>query len=231
MTQLRTKVNSHHERFLDGWWRHAYRREDMLAAFSGLKLGRYIGVSRVASERRLSVYAFIDTSILPDDSMSVLALDDDYSFGVVSSELHRLWLLERCSKLETRLRYTSTTVWDTFPWPLNPSEEGVRKVADASKKIIDLRSSYLEAGITLGAMYDALRAEGRSPLRDAHAALDSAVIEVYGFDPDEDLLAQLLALNLAAADDPAVTQRPGGVHLGDFAYTTHYRVTAPALDR
>lgn len=223
------KVNSHHERFLDGWWRHAYRREDMLTAFSGLKLGRYIGVSRVASERRLSVYAFIDTSILPDDSMSVLALDDDYSFGVVASELHRLWLLERCSKLETRLRYTSTTVWDSFPWPLNPSVEAIRKVASASKTIIDLRSSYLEVGITLGAMYDALRDEGKSPLRDAHADLDAAVIEAYGFNRDEDLLAQILALNLAAADDPAVAQRPGGEHLGSFAYTTDYRVTAPAL--
>lgn len=220
------KVHSHHERFLDGWWRHAYRREDMLTAFGDLGLRRYIGVSRVASEHRLSVYAFIDTEIRPDDSMSVLALDDDYSFGVVSSELHRLWLLERCSKLETRLRYTSTTVWDSFPWPLNPSAEDVRRVAEASRRILDLRREYHEEGITLGAMYDALRLEGSSFLRNAHQALDLAVMRAYGLNPAEDLLAQLLALNLAAADDPASAVAPGGARYGAAAYTTTDRITA-----
>ncbi|MDQ6933899.1 MAG: hypothetical protein M3130_01115 [Actinomycetota bacterium] len=223
------KVHSHHERFLDGWWRHAYRREDMLVALQGLGLGRYIGVSRVASERRLSVYTFIDTSIRPDDSMTVIALDDDYSFGIVSSELHRLWLLERCSKLETRLRYTSTTVWDSFPWPLNPSPDSVRKVAEASKRIIELRRGYLEDGITLGAMYDALRDAGQSPLRNAHDLLDTRVIQAYGLNPAEDLLAQLLALNLAAAEDAASSTAPGGAQYGAAAYTTNYRLTAANL--
>lgn len=225
------KVHSHHERFLDGWWRHAYRREEMLAAMNELKLGRFIGVSRVASERRLSVYAFIDVSIRPDDSMTVLALDDDYSFGIVSSELHRLWLLERCSKLETRLRYTSTTVWDSFPWPSNPTEDAVAKVAGASKAILDLRTEYLAEGITLGDMYDSLRDGGASPLRNLHQELDEAVIEAYGFNPDDDFLAQLLALNLAVAEDPELARRPGGAQFGDAAYTTTYRLTAAAISQ
>lgn len=223
------KVHSHHERFLDGWWRHAYRRDDMLTAFRNLGLGRYIGVSRVASERRLSVYAFIDTSIRPDDSMAVIALDDDFSFGVISSELHRLWLLERCSKLETRLRYTSTTVWDSFPWPLNPPRDIVRQVAEASKSIMELRRAYLDEGITLGAMYDVLRDEGNSPLRSAHERLDELVMRAYGFNPEEDLLAQLLALNLAAATDPSSAVTPGGAQYGPAAYTTNYRMTGPAI--
>jgi hypothetical protein len=37
---------------------------------------------------------------------------------------------------------------------------------------------------------------GANPLKDAHAALDAAVLGAYGFSPKEDLLAQLLALNL-----------------------------------
>lgn len=220
------KIHGHHARFLDGWWRHAYRRSDMLSAFKKSQKRRYIAVSRVASEKRLSVYTFIETDIRPDDSLTVLALDDDYSFGVVSSELHRLWLLERCSKLETRLRYTSTTVWDTFPWPSNPSPEVVAKVAAASKAIIEKRSEYLESGISLGAMYDSLRDGGASPLRDLHAALDATVMDAYGFDPAEDALAQLLALNLAAAHDPLVSQAPGGAQFGDLAYSTTFRLTA-----
>ena len=42
---------------------------------------------------------------------------------------------------------------------------------------------------------------GANPLKDAHAALDAAVLAAYGFSARKDLLAQLLELNLP------VTQR------------------------
>jgi hypothetical protein len=37
------------------------------------------------------------------------------------------------------------------------------------------------------------------PLKDAHVALDAAVLAAFGFDARKDLLAQLLALNQAVA--------------------------------
>jgi hypothetical protein len=40
---------------------------------------------------------------------------------------------------------------------------------------------------------------GANPLKDAHAALDAAVLAAYGFSAKKDLLAQLLELNLAVA--------------------------------
>ena len=40
---------------------------------------------------------------------------------------------------------------------------------------------------------------GANPLKDAHAALDAAVLAAYGFSAKKDLLAQLLALNLEVA--------------------------------
>jgi len=36
---------------------------------------------------------------------------------------------------------------------------------------------------------------GANPLKDAHAALDTAVLTAYGFSAKKELLAQLLALN------------------------------------
>ena len=50
-------------------------------------------------------------------------------------------------------------------------------------------------------MRDALRERGRAKLRDAQEARGAAVIEAHGCGPEGDLLAQLLALNLAAAAD------------------------------
>ena len=45
------------------------------------------------------------------------------------------------------------------------------------------------------ALYRTLELPGANPLKDAHAALDSAVLTAYGFNPKKNLLAQLLALN------------------------------------
>ncbi|MFI2473893.1 DNA methyltransferase [Nocardia xishanensis] len=219
----KAKVNWHKQNFLNKWWQHAYRRPDMLASFGSLR--RYIATSRVATEKRISVFQFIDIGIRPDDSMTVIALDDDYSLGVVSSGLHRAWLDERCSKLEARPRYTSTTVWDSFPWPVQPAQSAVARVANVMGEITEYRTALLAEGITLGEQYDALRTPGKSQLRNLHHELDLAVIRAYDFNPDEDLLAQLLALNLAAATDPEITTPPGG-HGRPGIYTTDYRLTA-----
>ena len=51
----------------------------------------------------------------------------------------------------------------------------------------------------LRAVYRTLELPGENPLKDAHAALDAAVLDAYGFSPKKDLLAQLLALNLEVA--------------------------------
>ena len=51
----------------------------------------------------------------------------------------------------------------------------------------------------LRADYRTLELPGKHPLKDAHAALDAAVLAAYGFDPKKDLLEQLLALNLEVA--------------------------------
>jgi hypothetical protein len=51
----------------------------------------------------------------------------------------------------------------------------------------------------LRALYRTLELPGANPLKDAHAALDAAVLEAYGFRGKRDLLAQLLELNLEVA--------------------------------
>src|ERR1019366_10647101 len=51
----------------------------------------------------------------------------------------------------------------------------------------------------LRALYRILELPGANPLKDAHAALEAAVLAAYGFSAKKDLLAQLLALNLGVA--------------------------------
>ena len=56
-----------------------------------------------------------------------------------------------------------------------------------------------------------LELPGHNPLKDAHAALDAAVLAAYGFSAKKDLLGQLLALNLEVArriDPEGRSRRP-----------------------
>lgn len=225
----RAKPKRHHQKFLETWWKQAYRREDMLDAIDRLPEGRFIVLTRVAAEGRMSVYQFVDKALRPDDSLTVFALDDDYSFGILSSSIHRAWFDERCSKLKVDPRYTSTTVWDSFPWPLAPEAAHVQEIASTVQEILSVREELVADGMTLGQIYDALREPGVSRLARLHKDLDQAVMRAYRFSEDDDLLAQLLALNFAYADDPDAAQRPGGAGLGDVAYQSTYRLSADAL--
>jgi hypothetical protein len=73
-------------------------------------------------------------------------------------------------------------------------------VARAGRDVRSVRAdalTKLKGG--LRAVYRTLELPGKNPLKDAQAALDSAVLAAYGFSPKKDLLAQLLPLNLDVA--------------------------------
>lgn len=195
------KVNRHHTEFLGHWWNLWRRRADYLDAVSGMD--RYIALSRVSSESRVPIFSFVDGAFHIEDSMVAFPFDDDYSFGVLQSEPHLTWFRERCSTLETRLRYTLTTVFNSFPWPQHPSAEARDRVATAGAAIVNHRAKSFNLGYSLASQYDVLRRPGKSELRDLHEELDQAVLSAYGFDPDEDLLTQIFELNLLVATKEA----------------------------
>lgn len=204
------------------WWHLWRRRADMLEAIGGLS--RYIALSRHTVWTRPSIYAFVSPEIHPGDALTVFALEDDYSFGILNSSHHRAYFEERCSKMRVDLRYTSRTVFDTFPWPQAPTEETVAMVVSAAEKLINLRDDRLADGISLEKQYSSLRDPGRNPLRERQDELDEAVAAAYGLSPDEDVLAQLLALNQSIADEErsGLTQprRPGNDGLARTKRTT-----------
>lgn len=203
------KGHRHHSGFLEYWWIQAYRRTDMLEAFDGID--RFIATSRVSSEKRTTVFQFVDASVRPADSLIVFALDENYSFGVLSSGLHRLWFEANGARLETRLRYTPATVFDSFPWPQSPTGDQVHAVQEIVEELLQLRAQNHSAGMSLARQYDTLRQPGKSRLRTLHADLDAAVLSAYGFSTDEDLLAQLLALNLDMTAEPKHARGPGPI--------------------
>ena len=204
----KARVNHHHENFLKYWWRLSYDREDMIKALQRFK--RYITCGRVTKR---PIFDFVSIEIHANDACMVFAHDDDYSYGVLQSGIHWAWFTNRCSTLKADFRYTSNTVFDSFPWPQEPTLGNIKAVAAAAvafrKKRNELRAKNNQS---LRDLYRVLDLPGAHPLKDAQATLDSAVRKTYGMEPNEDPLAFLLALNalVAAAEgngDPV--QGPG----------------------
>jgi len=107
--------------------------------------------------------------------------------------------MNKRSNMKSDPRYSSESVFDTFPWPQTPSPKLVVAVATAAKNLRAIRNAAL-VGVQGGlrVLYKTLDLPGKkNPLRDAHAALDAAVLNAYGFSAKKDLLQQILDLNIA----------------------------------
>lgn len=189
------KVNHHHANFLKKWWVLSYVREDMIEALS--KLSRYIVCGRVTKR---PIFEFVDVAIRPNDALQVFPYDDDYSFGILQSGIHWVWFINRCSTLTERFRYTSNTVFDSFPWPQSPNAKQVRSVADAAialrAKRDELRKKH---NLSFRELYRSLELPGDHPLKEVHIELDDAVHAAYGMPDKMDPLSFLLDLNSQVA--------------------------------
>jgi SAM-dependent methyltransferase len=180
----------------DRWWQFWNRRDELTRVLQ--EISRYVGCSRVT---RRPVMVFLSSKICPSDLVQVFAFEDDYSFGVLQSFTHFEWFRKSSRlKVESDVRYSVRDVFDTFPWPQSPTCKQVDAVAEAGRKVRRVRGAELERRKGgLRAVYRTLELPGKNPLRDAHAALDAAVLDAYGFSAKKDLLAQLLELNLWVA--------------------------------
>jgi hypothetical protein len=113
---------------------------------------------------------------------------------------------------ESGFRYTPTTTFETFPFPLPPGQEPkddprVEAIAHAARQLVEKRDRWLNLE---GATENELKRRTLTNLYNqrptwlemAHRKLDEAVLNAYGWPhdvSDEEILARLLTLNLARA--------------------------------
>ena len=134
----------------DSWWRHSRPRPNMWQALDGLS--RYIATPCVAKHR---LFVWLDSRICPDHALIVIARDDDTTFGILHSRFHEAWSL----RLGTWLgvgndpRYTPTTTFGTFPFPMGLSPDvpagdyaddpRAIAIAEAARRLVELRDRWL----------------------------------------------------------------------------------------
>ena len=174
------------------------------------KLTRYVACSRVTKR---PIFEFVSSDIRPNDACMVFPFEDDYSFGILQSAMHWDWFVAKCSTLKSDFRYTSDTVFDTFPWPQAPTSAQVSRLADASRTLRSIRRKSMDkANLSLRELYQLTELPGENALKTAQEELDAAVRLAYGISPKSDALSFLLALNIEVAsleDEGSQVQAPG----------------------
>ena len=165
-------------------------------------LHRYIATVETTKHR---VFQFLAETVMPDNKLVAIALQDALYLGVLSSSLHTPWALSAGSWLGVGNDpvYVKTRCFETYPFPaedtgLTPELSATirslaeqldahRKTQQATHPDLTLTGMYnvlekLRNGEALTAKDKTIHEQGLvSVLRTLHDELDAAVLEAYGW--------------------------------------------------
>lgn len=147
----------------------------------------FIFIPEVSSERRLYLPMGYMTkgTVTSNKGFSVYG-GELWLLGLLSSNMHMIWVRTVCGKLETRLSYSSNLCYNNFPFPkLNDAQKNT--LAELAKEVLLVRAEHTE--LSIGDMYNPENFP--DDLREAHHTLDLAVERCYRekpFESDEERL-------------------------------------------
>ena len=147
----------------------------------------------VSSERR----RYIPIGFVGDDtvvSYAAFAIHDAQSWllSLLESRMHMVWIRTVCGKLETRIRYSNTLGYNTFPVP-ELSDKTKQALNQSARNILFARENHSEK--TMAELYDPEKMP--DDLRQAHLQNDLLVDGLYKktrFTNDEERLSKLFEL-------------------------------------
>ncbi|MCX6983946.1 MAG: class I SAM-dependent DNA methyltransferase, partial [Lentisphaerae bacterium] len=148
----------------------------------------YILIPRHTSENRKYVpFGFFFPDCIVHDSCACIPNATLYHFGVLSSEMHMIWMRYVCGRIKGDFRYSNDIVYNNFPWPEKPSEKNLKAVGEAAQKIIDARKDFSDS--SLADLYDPLSMP--PALVKAHNELDKSVDLCYRPQPFSDEMKRI----------------------------------------
>lgn len=147
----------------------------------------------VSSERREYIpMGYLSKGTIVSNAAFAIYDAEPWLFSLLQSKMHMAWIRAVCGQLETRIRYSSTLGYNTFPIHtlLEAEKDALNKSA---RQILLARAAH--PGKTLADMYDPDKMP--ADLREAHDENDRLVDSLYkkgGFTSDEDRLTALFNL-------------------------------------
>ena len=167
--------------YRDYWWQYGEKRPAMRKAIADLD--EMLVVARVS---KTVMPARVSTRQVVSEQVVVFATDSYAQQAILSSSVHQDWAITYGSTLETRVRYTPSDVFETFPRPEpTPELEAIGRTLDTERREIMLRR---ELGLTklYNLVNDPGLEAGTDPdvdrMRAIHVELDAAVAAAYGWE-------------------------------------------------
>ena len=153
----------------------------------------YVAIPAVSTSRRQYIpIGFLPKEIIAGHKLFIIPEAEIYHFGVLTSVVHNAWMRMVAGRMKSDYSYTSTMVYNTFPWP-TPTEKQKEKIESTAQAILDAREMFPDN--SLADLYDEMTMPPE--LRKAHHANDAAVLEAYGFPKDateSDIVARLFKM-------------------------------------
>ena len=134
------------------WWLFGRSRPDLREAICGLE--RFI-ITPITSKHRF--FTSSSAELIPDCELQVVASDDSYLLGILSSRYHVKWALDAGSDLGPTPRWRNTVCFDPFPFP-DATDEQKQKIRELGERL-DAHRKRVQADFpdaTLTAMYNSL---------------------------------------------------------------------------
>lgn len=145
------------------------------------------------SERRPYIpISFVEDDVVIYHSSCAIYDAELWLFALLTSKMHNLWVRAVGGSLETRIRYSATLCYNTFPFPKLTTAEK-EELSEFAQEILNVRDENFD--MTLGEMYNPESMP--EELREAHHRLDLAVERIYRSEPfasDEERLEHLFNL-------------------------------------
>lgn len=136
----------------------------------------YLCIPRHVSEtRRYFLASRFEPDVICGDANFTASDPDGFLFAVISSSMFITWQRSVGGRLESRLRFSNTVVWNNMPLP-PVSDELREKICAAGEVILDVRGEHPER--SLSEHYSPLAMSPK--LIKAHAALDRLVDKAFG---------------------------------------------------
>lgn len=161
------------------------------------KKSQYLLIPKVSSElRRYIPIGFCSPEIIASGSAMIVPDADEYHFGILSSSMHMVWMRYIAGRLESRYQYSTTLVYNTFPWPENLTSSKKDRIITKAKNVLAIRRKYHSS--TMADLYDINLMP--KDLVKAHNDLDRVVESTYGIkahSTDMDKMKVLFRLYLA----------------------------------
>jgi hypothetical protein len=150
-------------------------------------------IPSVSSERREYIpIGYVGSDTIITNLAFVIYNSKPHNLGIITSRMHMTWMRAVAGRLKSDYRYSSTLVYNTFPFP-PISTQRKNEITQATFRILEEREKHPEK--TLAQLYDPDKMpEG---LREAHRQNDEIIEKCYRSTPfksDEERLEYLFKL-------------------------------------